>query len=329
MLLHRLGATVEGFSLPAPVSSPNLFDLAGLSELCVHRRGDILDLAEIRSAVEGAKPSIVIHMAAQPIVRLGFRDPVQTIATNVVGVANVLDACRNVPGIDAVLVVTSDKCYENREQIWPYRENDAMGGHDPYSVSKGCAELVAASFGRTFFNGPNQARVATVRAGNVIGGGDWAADRLLPDLVRAAVSEAVVEIRNPSSVRPWQHVLDPLNGYLLAAERIVTSQVWAGFDCWNFGPTSGEELPVRKVVELFQRIWNGSPTANIGVPQPAEHEAGLLRIDATKAKVELSWRPCTDNEGAVLTTVQWFKAQASGGDARQLAFEDIEKLLCL
>ena len=211
-------------------------------------------------------------------------------------------------------------------QIWPYRENDAMGGHDPYSASKGCAELVTASFARTFFASSGSARVISVRAGNVIGGGDWAADRLIPDLVRAAVNEMEVQIRSPSSVRPWQHVMDPLLGYLLAIEHAMTRTKWSGFDCWNFGPNPGEELPVSDVVELFQAGWDGKPHVKFGKRDPGEHEAGLLRVDATKAKIELGWRPCTDNRGAVALAVEWFRLQREGGDARELTSRHIDLL---
>jgi len=324
MLLHRLGAQVTGYSLPEPVSTPSLFDLARLGELCDDVRGDIRDGSRLSGALIAAKPDVVIHMAAQPIVRLSYREPVETFATNVMGVVNLLDAARRAEGLSAVLSVTSDKCYENREQVWPYREGDAMGGADPYSASKGCAELVTSSYARSFF-ADGDCRVASVRAGNVIGGGDWAADRLIPDLVRAAVSGSQASIRNPASIRPWQHVLDPLAGYLLAAERQCAAAGSAPFDAWNFGPNPGEELPVSEVVEVFRATWNGRPDVVFG--KAVEHEAGMLRVDSTKAKYELGWRPCTTNQGAVEAVVNWHRGEADGQDPRKLCFADIEHLL--
>jgi CDP-glucose 4,6-dehydratase len=228
-----------------------------------------------------------------------------------------------------VAIVTSDKCYENREHVWPYRENEAMGGHDPYSASKGCAEIAASAYARTYFAEPGQARVASVRAGNVIGGGDWAADRLIPDLIRAAVAKETVQIRNPSAVRPWQHVLEPLSGYLLAMERVVAAERWTGFDAWNFGPNPGEELPVRDVVERFRAAWGDAPEVVYGEPRPGEHEAGLLRVDSTKAKSELGWRPIISNGEAVDTVVRWMQGFKTMGDARARCLHDIEHMLGL
>ena len=327
LLLNRLGAEVHGLSLPEPVSPINLFDVAGLANLCTDKRGDVCDVETVRQAVAAARPSVVIHMAAQPIVRLSFRDPLGTLMTNVMGVANVLEVCRTAPGLTAIAIVTSDKCYDNREQLWPYRENDAMGGHDPYSASKGCAELVAASFARTFYASVEDPKVVSVRAGNVIGGGDWAADRLIPDLVRAAVNGVDVEIRNPDSVRPWQHVMDPLLGYLLALERVASQPQWAGFDSWNFGPNTGEELQVSQVVELFRSGWGGRPKVRFGRSHAQEHEARMLRVDATKAKSELAWRPCTDNRGAIALAVEWFRGYHDGSQPLELTLGQIDKLM--
>ena len=238
VLLHRLGATVTGYSLPGPVSEPSMFDAAGLAEVCDDRRGDIRDLAAIRAAIAAFSPEVLIHMAAQPIVRASVRDPLETFEVNVMGSAKVLEAARDAAGLKAVVIVTSDKCYDNRERVWPYREDEAMGGSDPYSASKGCTELVAAAYAKTYFRS-GATRVVSVRAGNVIGGGDWAADRLVPDLVRAALSGAPVPVRSPSAVRPWQHVLDPLCGYLLAAEHTVGGLAATPTDAWNFGPNPG------------------------------------------------------------------------------------------
>lgn len=325
MLLHRLGAKVAGYSLPGPVSSPDLFGAATLAELCDDRRGDIRDIAAFQAAIADIQPEILLHMAAQPIVREGIRSPIETFDVNIMGVAKVLEAARGAGSLRAAMIITSDKCYENREHVWPYRETDAMGGSDPYSASKGAAEIVASSYARTYF-ATGQARVASVRAGNVIGGGDWAADRLVPDLVRATLSQSTVSIRSPGSVRPWQHVLDPLAGYLVATQAVCGRTDWAGFDSWNFGPNPGEEFTVREVVDAFQGAWAGSPRVEFG-DGGAHKEAGLLRVDNTKAKVELGWRPTLTNAGAVEASCEWYKAVADGADARAKGFEQIERIL--
>lgn len=323
-LLHRLGAKVVGFSLDEPVSAPALFDVAGLASRCDDRRGDIRDLPALSKAIADSGAEFLLHMAAQPIVREGVRNPLDTLDINIMGTAKVLDAARRVASLKTILIVTSDKCYDNREQIWGYRENDAMGGSDPYSVSKGCAELVTASFAKTYFSNTD-ARVASVRAGNVIGGGDWAADRLIPDLVRAAVSGASVSIRSPDAVRPWQHVVDPLIGYLLAAQHVHEGKAAKPFDAWNFGPNVGEELNVRSVVEAFQRSWDGAPEVIFGTE--SSKEAGLLRVDNTKAKVELGWRPLSTNEGAIASSAEWYKAFAGGADPAALIDRHLDAVL--
>ncbi len=325
LLLHRLGAEVHGFSLPEPVSEDSLFDLAGLHDLCHDVRGDIRDRDQLGSAMRRTDASAVIHMAAQSIVTVGFTEPVDTMAVNVMGTANLLDAARTCPGLALVGIVTSDKCYENREHVWPYRELDAMGGHDPYSASKGAAELVACCFARSFFE--TGARVVSLRAGNVIGGGDRAARRLLPDLVRGASSGDVIRIRNPHSVRPWQHVLDPLCGYLLALETAAERTQWSGFDSWNFGPNPGEELPVAQIVEVFQSAWPGALTVEFGDEAHRLHEAGLLRVDPTKAKIELGWGPLTTNRQAVAAVVDWSRDVLAGASPRQRTLAEIDALL--
>ena len=326
LLLSRLGAEVHGFSLPEPVTDDSLFEAGRLSELCEDARGDICDRAQVAAALRAAAPSVLIHMAAQPIVTLSFTEPVETLAVNVMGTAHVLDAARTVPSLELVGVVTSDKCYENREHLWPYRETDAMGGYDPYSASKGAAELVASSFARSFFHA-GAARVATLRAGNVIGGGDRADRRLLPDLVRGASSGATVHIRNPHSVRPWQHVLDPLCGYLLALEAVAGRTEWSGFDCWNFGPNPGEELPVAEIVKVFQDAWPDALQVQFGQEEGQLHEAGLLRVDPTKAKIELGWRPLTTNREAVTSVVEWSRDVLAGAPPRERTLAEIDRLL--
>ena len=333
LLLNRLGAQVFGFSLSAPVSTPSLFEAAALGELCDDRRGDIRDLDAVAAALTDACADILIHMAAQPIVRESLRDPVATFDVNVMGVVKVLDAARRASSLGAVVVVTSDKCYENRERVWPYREGEAMGGSDPYSASKGAAELVTTAYARSYFH--DGASVVSVRAGNVIGGGDWAADRLIPDLVRASAAGTTVHIRSPGAVRPWQHVLDPLTGYLLAAERAYLGRAAKPHDAWNFGPNPGEELTVREVVETFRRLWP-SPLnvtfAEEGVTTAQSHrEAGLLRVDPTKAKVELGWRPLFDNAAAIARTASWYAGHLHENDAtsvRRATDRQLVETLC-
>ena len=308
LLLHRLGAHVCGFSLPEAVSTPSLFDAAGLSALCDDRRGDIRDVDALSGALQASRPDVLVHMAPQPIVRAGVSDPLSTFDVNVMGTAKVLQAARQVPGLGAVVVVTSDKCYENRERVWPYREDEAMGGSDPYSASKGAAELVTAAFARTYFHADGAA-IVSVHAGNVIGGGDWAADRLIPDLVRASRTRTPVEIRSPGAVRPWQHVLDPLYGYLQAARRALVGRSMRPHDAWNFGPNPGEELTVREVVETFRTMWSDPLDVCYAETAQAagEHrEANLLRVDATKAKVELGWGSALTNGAAVAMAANWY-----------------------
>jgi CDP-glucose 4,6-dehydratase len=316
--LHALGAEVTGFALPAP-TVPSLFEAARIDALLSHVEGDVREMAAVRAAVEAARPEVIFHLAAQPLVRASYDDPVGTYATNVMGTAHVLEAARLVPGVRAVVCVTSDKCYENREWVWPYRETDPMGGHDPYSSSKGCAELVIAAYRRSFFSGGGPA-VASVRAGNVIGGGDWAADRLIPDLVRAFEMGRSPMIRSPDAVRPWQHVLEALGGYLLIAERLLAGD--ASFaDAWNFGPSDDDARPVSWIVEHMRRAWGGGePVADIA---PRPHEAGLLRLDCSKVRNALGWRPALALEQALEWVVAWHRAVAQSGDARQVSLSQI------
>ena len=309
LLLHRLGAQVFGYSLEDPVTTPCLFEAAGLARFCEDRRGDIRDLDSLSAAVTQSRPDVIIHMAAQPIVRTSLSKPLETFDINVMGVAKVLEAARGAVNLGAVVIVTSDKCYENRERVWPYREDEAMGGSDPYSASKGAAELVTTAYARTFFASSGPA-IISVRAGNVIGGGDWAADRLIPDLVRASMAGKRVHIRSPGAIRPWQHVLDPLNGYLLAAQRACCGGSARPHDAWNFGPAAGEELSVREVVQAFKAAWCHPLDIELAdeTPTDARHhrEAQLLRVDTTKAKLELNWRPLMTNKGAVQHAATWY-----------------------
>jgi CDP-glucose 4,6-dehydratase len=314
--LARMGAEVTGFALAA--ESPSLFEQARVGELVRHVEGDIRDLGAVEAAMTATRPEVVFHLAAQPLVRLSYACPVETFATNVQGTVHVLDACRRIEGLKAIVCITSDKCYENRETDRPYCEEDAMGGHDPYSASKGAAEIVVSAYRRSFF-AEGAARLASVRAGNVIGGGDWATDRLIPDIVRAMIAGEKPMIRSPDSVRPWQHVLEALFGYLLIAERLVRGDGSA--TGWNLGPSEDDAQPVRWIVEHMTRAW-GAPGWDMSEgPQP--HEAKLLRLDCTKAREKLGWRPALDLETALDWIVAWHKAVAEGADARDRTLEQI------
>ncbi len=318
--LHALGAKVTGFALPPP-TQPSLFDAARIGELIDHVEGDVRDAAAMRAVVDHARPEVIFHLAAQPLVRLSYDEPVETYATNVMGTVHLLEAARTVPGVAAVVCVTSDKCYENREWIWPYRENDPMGGHDPYSSSKGCAELVVAAYRQSFFHQSGPA-VASVRAGNVIGGGDWAADRLLPDLVRAFEAGVAPLIRSPDAVRPWQHVLEALGGYLLIADRLLVGEAQFA-DAWNFGPDDDDARPVSWIVERMRAAWGDGafdPQADTG---SRPHEAGLLRLDCSKARTALGWRPALTLDQALDWIVAWHKATGVGDDARAVTLSQI------
>lgn len=319
--LHAMGAEVTGFALPAP-TEPSLFEAARIAELVHHVEGDVRDLAALQSAVEAARPEAIFHLAAQPLVRQSYSDPVETYATNVMGTVHLLEAARRVPGVKAIVCVTSDKCYENREWVWPYRESDPMGGHDPYSSSKGCAELVAAAWRRSFFEHEGLA-LATTRAGNVIGGGDWASDRLVPDLVRAFEAGVAPLIRSPDAVRPWQHVLEALGGYILLAERLLSGE--PGFaEGWNFGPSDEDARPVSWIVERMAQAWGDTGGARIE-SGPRPHEAGLLRLDSSKARAALGWRPHLSLETALAWIVAWHKSVAAGADPRVVTLAQIAR----
>jgi CDP-glucose 4,6-dehydratase len=310
--LTELGADVTGFSLPAP-TSPSLFELARLRETVQHVEGDIRDPAALEAAIAAACPEVVFHLAAQSLVRPSYERPTETFATNVMGTVYLLDACRRVDGLRAVVCVTSDKCYENREWVWPYREIDAMGGHDPYSGSKGAAELVIAAYRRSFFD--MGAGVASVRAGNVIGGGDWAADRLVPDVVRALEAGLRPVIRSPASIRPWQHVLDALSGYLLVAEHLLAGDRSAAVG-WNFGPAADDNRSVAWIVDEMVARWGSSGWDRSGAKQP--HEAIQLRLDCSKARDELGWSPVLTLGDTLQYVIDWHRAVSRGEDAREV-----------
>ncbi|WP_324740336.1 CDP-glucose 4,6-dehydratase [Tsuneonella sp. CC-YZS046] len=318
--LHALGAEVTGYALPAP-TEPSLFETARIADVIHHVEGDVRDLASLRAAVEQARPDVIFHLAAQPLVRLSYDEPVETYATNVMGTVHLLEAARQVPGVRAIVCVTSDKCYENREWVWPYRESDPMGGHDPYSSSKGCAEIVTAAYRSSYFRESGPA-LASVRAGNVIGGGDWAADRLVPDLVRAFEAGAAPLIRSPDAVRPWQHVLEALGGYLMIAERLLAGER-SFADAWNFGPADEDARPVSWIVERMRAAWGGGAGEALPDTGPKPHEAGLLRLDCSKARAALGWRPALTLDEALRWIVAWHKAVGLGENAREVTLGQI------
>ena len=318
--LQALGAEVTGFALPPP-TEPSLFADARIAELITHVEGDIRDLPAVVAAMQAAGPEVIFHLAAQPLVRLSYDQPVETYATNVMGTVHVLEAARQVGGVGAFVCITTDKCYENREWVWPYRESDPMGGYDPYSSSKGCAELVVSAWRRSYFDGGRGPALASVRAGNVIGGGDHALDRLVPDLVRAFEQGEAPAIRSPDAVRPWQHVLEALGGYLMIAERLLAGE--PGFaDAWNFGPSDDDARPVSWIVDRISAAWGG--TADV-VPfkGAVPHEAGLLRLDISKARSVLGWRPSLPLEDALGWIVEWHKRVGEGADPRTMTLEQI------
>jgi CDP-glucose 4,6-dehydratase len=321
--LHSLGANVTGFSLGIP-TDPSLFGLARIGELLESLEGDIRDPDSIAKALTDSRPEIVIHMAAQSLVRRSFAAPVETYATNVMGTANLLEAVRvHGPDVRAVVNVTSDKCYENREWEWGYREGEAMGGHDPYSSSKGCAELVAAAFSRSFFSDPDGTRLGSARAGNVIGGGDWGEDRLVPDIMRAALAEQPAQIRNPNSIRPWQHVLSPLSGYLVLAQALWNSADAVGG--WNFGPAEQDARPVGWIVERLAELWPDGVRWELD-DGPHPHEARYLKLDSSLVRARLGWRPLIALPQALESIVEWYRALGEQGDMRAITLRQIETL---
>jgi len=316
--LAQLGAEVTGLAL-AP-ESPSLFEQARLVDRIRHIEGDIRDLATVERAIALARPEVVFHLAAQPLVRRSYAEPVETFATNVQGTVHVLDACRRSPDLKAIICVTSDKCYENREWVWPYRETDPMGGHDPYSASKGAAELIAAAYRRSFFQADGTPLLATARAGNVIGGGDWAMDRLIPDIVRALLAGTDIDIRSPGSVRPWQHVLDALGGYVLLAGKLLSGERRLA-DGWNFGPADSDARPVGWIVEKMLASWGRGSWQPYNGSKP--HEAHLLRLDCSKARAELGWQPAWPLEHALNKIVAWHQAVDQGEDALAVSLEQL------
>ncbi|WP_026839823.1 CDP-glucose 4,6-dehydratase [Geobacter bremensis] len=329
MWLHLASAEVTGYALDPP-TDPSLYNLCKVGELVNSVVGDVRDSQKLAAAISAASPDIVIHMAAQPLVRDSYNIPVETYATNVMGTVNLLEAVRNCSTVKAVVNVTTDKCYENREWAWGYRENEPMGGYDPYSSSKGCAELVTAAYRNSFFN-PKQyekhgVAIATARAGNVIGGGDWAAERLIPDCVCALLKGNDIVIRNPHAIRPWQHVLEPLSGYLLLAQNLYQhgSHYASG---WNFGPGEDDARPVEWIVQKMCAAWgNGAAYKLDGGVHP--HEAHYLKLDCSKARGELGWQPKWNLQTAIDRIIDWTLAYRDKRPMREVCLAQIQDYIC-
>lgn len=322
--LQLLGAKVTGYALNPP-TNPSLFDVAKVGNGMESIIGDIRDTDRLQAVFLNKNPEIVIHMAAQPLVHNSYINPVETYSTNVMGTVSLLEAVRSTDSVRAVVNVTSDKCYENREWVWGYRENEAMGGYDPYSSSKGCAELVTAAYRNSYFHPEKYVQhsvaIASARSGNVIGGGDWANNRLIPDILRAFDKGESVVIRNPGAVRPWQHVLEPLSGYLLLSQKLFEEgSVYA--EGWNFGPTYEDTKPVQWIVEKLAQVWGGRARWVMdGGTHP--HEAHYLNLDCSKAKARLNWSPIFDLQIALQKTLEWHQSWRSGDEMSKVTFQQI------
>ena len=322
--LKQMGAEVTGYAL-APPTNPNLFDVANVVQGMKSIIGDIRDSAMLVNVMREAAPDIVIHMAAQPLVRQSYIDPIETYSTNVMGTVHLLEAVRQTPTVRAVVNITSDKCYENKERVWGYRENEPMGGFDPYSNSKGCAELVTSAYRSSFFNPDNYSQhrvaIATGRAGNVIGGGDWADDRLVPDILRAISEKSPVVIRNPHAVRPWQHVLEPLSGYLQLVQKLYEEGTVYG-EGWNFGPNDEDAKPVQWIVEQLTQQWGKGASWQLDQANHP-HEAHYLNLDCSKAKMRLDWQPCWNLAHTLEMIVGWQRAYMTNEDMKAKTLEQI------
>jgi len=324
--LQSMGAKVVGYAL-APPTNPSLFEVARVGLGMTSLIGDIRDLARLQAVLTEHQPEIVIHMAAQSLVRYSYLEPVETYSTNVMGTVNLLEAVRHTKSVKAVVNVTSDKCYENREWAWGYRENEAMGGYDPYSNSKGCAELVTAAYRNSYFPPAKYAEhgvaIGSGRAGNVIGGGDWAEDRLIPDMMRAITSGQPVSIRNPNSIRPWQHVLEPLSGYLLLAQKLYEEGP-AFAEGWNFGPNDDDAKPVEWILDYLTMTWGEGASWKLdGGNHP--HEAHYLKLDCSKAKSRLQWLPRWTLAKAIVQICVWHKMHLAGSDMRAMCLDQIKQ----
>jgi CDP-glucose 4,6-dehydratase len=329
--LTQLGATVRGYAF-GPSTDPNLFTIARIGSVVEDIRGDIRDAATLDRAMQAFAPEVVFHLAAQPLVRYSYEDPIGTLETNVIGTARVLDAVRRTPSVRAIVSVTTDKCYENKEWVWPYRETDPLGGYDPYSSSKACAEIVSAAYRQSYFPvgklgqvNVHSVALATARAGNVIGGGDWSDDRLLPDLVRGFLSGQPVNIRFPHAIRPWQHVLEPLHGYILLAEKLLSHDARFA-TAYNFGPSESDAWPVSWIADQMAGLWGDGASWKIDeIPTP--HEAGYLKLDSSRARADLGWTPQLRLQQALELLVAWYRAWRTGEDMHAYTLNQIEQYL--
>lgn len=323
--LERLGATVAGYALPPP-SRPSLFELARVAEGMTSVEGDLRDGERLAGVFAAHRPEVVLHLAAQSLVRRGYADPVETYETNVLGTVRLLEAVRACPSVTAVVVVTSDKCYDEREWHWGYRESDRLGGRDPYASSKACAELVTAAYRASYFaTGDRPVAVATARAGNVVGGGDWGEDRLVPDVVAALAGDRPLALRYPDAVRPWQHVLDPLAGYLTLAERLAGPAGREVAAAWNFGPDADDARPVRWVTGRLGELWRGEGPGWREQGGERPHEAAFLRLDSSRARARLGWRPRLALDTALEWVVEWYRGHREGADPRALTGDQIDR----
>lgn len=319
ILLHRLGATVHGYAL-APETEPSLFTLAGVDQMLISTIADVEDFRSLKAAIDAASPDIIIHMAAQAFVRRSYDDPLHTIATNVMGTANVMEAARGLPSLKVLLNVTTDKCYENNEWVWGYRETEPLGGKDVYSSSKACSELITQAYRSSFFDSSDVA-VGTARAGNVIGGGDWSRDRLVPDVLRALETGETLVVRNPNATRPWQHVLEPLSGYLRLIEKMWQEPGLAG--AYNFGPASSDDRQVAWVIDKLFSHWGGDRSWDLdtGYNPPEAHH---LRLDSSKAAAMLGWTPRTNTDQALRLVAEWHRAYLDEQDMGAFTVQQIE-----
>lgn len=322
--LQSLGAHIIGFALP-PSTDPNLFQLMSLEKNIHSHMGDIRNFNDLNSIIEKEKPEIVFHLAAQSLVRRSYLNPIETYSTNVMGTVNLLESLRRVESVKAAVIVTSDKCYDNRERLQGYMETDAMGGYDPYSSSKGCAELVTSAYRSSFFTQQEQEplHVASARAGNVIGGGDWSEDRLIPDFLRAIRLNRPLKVRNPHAIRPWQHVLEPLGGYLLLAEHLWNEKERFS-SAWNFGPVEQDTKSVEWVANYLTKCWGDSAKWELYNQEAAPHEAQHLKLDISKAQTELKWNPRWSLEKALDMTVDWYKTYQANLDVREVMLKQID-----
>ena len=319
--LKNLGAEVIGFGL-APCTEPSLFEAMRVGDGMRSIIGDVRDRERLSTCLNENAPEVVVHMAAQPLVRHSYRHPVETYETNIMGTVNLLDALRHVPSVRAVLVITSDKCYENRERELGYREDDALGGYDPYSNSKGCAELVVSAYRRSFFESGNRVAIASARAGNVIGGGDWSEDRLIPDMVRSFSVGETVEIRNPYAIRPWQHVFEALNGYLLLLEH-MWEEPRRYSEAWNFGPEEKDSRDVGWIAERFSSLW-GKASWRVKADAEKLYETGILRLDCAKARQALGWGVALPLDEAFEWIAKWYRCYYDGGDIAALSQQQLK-----